>query len=295
VNSTTTHYTLDLNAGLTQVLDESAPQGYGTTTYTYGLGRIAQTGSTTEYFLGDALGSVRQMTDQSGAITYARAYDPYGVVTQAGGTSQSAYGYTGEMSDVSGLTYLRARYYNPADGRFQSRDTWGGDVNSPMSMNRWMYVVGNPVNQVDPTGYCYTSLNFFENDWSRFWERPFLKPCRVPLGPDTGIISMPWVDEQSQEMWQQYPNSCGAAALYMFLRGEGVSVDFGTLVEQLRSERPGGYDGYCCSTGWGRFPAPTPDPLKWCNNVCVSAETLAKVAREHYGLNIQSGDNWTQK
>jgi hypothetical protein len=106
---------------------------------------------------------------------------------------------------------------------------------------------------------------------------------------------MPWVDEQSQEMWQQYPNSCGAAALYMFLRGEGVSVDFGTLVEQLRSERPGGYDGYCCSTGWGRFPAPTPDPLKWCNNVCVSAETLAKVAREHYGLNIQSGDNWTHE
>jgi len=44
---------------------------------TLGLGRISQQqGTTPEYFLGDALGSVRQLTDQSGAITYARAYDP---------------------------------------------------------------------------------------------------------------------------------------------------------------------------------------------------------------------------
>jgi hypothetical protein len=50
------------------------------------------------------------------------------------------------------LLYLRARYYNPADGRFQSRDTWSGDVNRPLSLNRWMYVEGNPVNYMDPTG-----------------------------------------------------------------------------------------------------------------------------------------------
>jgi hypothetical protein len=51
------------------------------------------------------------------------------------------------------LLYLRARYYNPADGRFQSRDTWSGDYNNPLSLNRWMYVEGNPVNFVDPSGY----------------------------------------------------------------------------------------------------------------------------------------------
>jgi len=66
-----TQYTLDLNAGLTQVLND------GTTTYTYGLGRSSQqSGTTPEYFLGDALGSVRQLTDQTGAITYSAAYDP---------------------------------------------------------------------------------------------------------------------------------------------------------------------------------------------------------------------------
>jgi len=53
----------------------------GTNSYTYGLGRISQqSGNTPEYFLGDALGSVRQLTDQAGAITYSKGYDPYGVV-----------------------------------------------------------------------------------------------------------------------------------------------------------------------------------------------------------------------
>lgn len=50
------------------------------------------------------------------------------------------------------MLYLRARYYNPADGRFQSRDTWGGNVTSPMSYNKWQYVYSNPANLTDPTG-----------------------------------------------------------------------------------------------------------------------------------------------
>ncbi len=147
MNGQTTNYTLDLNSGLTQVLSDD------TTTYTYGLGRISQTNTTTEYFLGDALGSVRQLTNPTGEATFAQTYDPYGVVTQSSGLSHTDYGFTGETTDANGLVYLRARYYNPADGRFTSRDTWGGDMNRPMSMNRWNYVQSNPVNYVDPTGH----------------------------------------------------------------------------------------------------------------------------------------------
>ena len=50
-NGQTTHYTMDLNAGLTQVLQD------GTYTYLYGTGRIAQySANGPEYYLGDALG-----------------------------------------------------------------------------------------------------------------------------------------------------------------------------------------------------------------------------------------------
>jgi hypothetical protein len=42
--------------------------------------------------------------------------------------------------------------YSPETGRFQTRDTWDGDANQPMSFNRWAYVYANPINLVDPTG-----------------------------------------------------------------------------------------------------------------------------------------------
>jgi RHS repeat-associated protein len=149
VDGVPTNYTLDLNAGLTQVLTD------GTNTYTYGLGRISQeqSGNDPEYFLGDALGSVRQLTSPSGQVTYAKSYDPYGVVTQVSGEGQSAYGYTGESQDVAnGMVYLRSRYYNVADGRFLSRDTWGGDYYLPITLNRWAYANANPANLVDLSG-----------------------------------------------------------------------------------------------------------------------------------------------
>jgi hypothetical protein len=42
--------------------------------------------------------------------------------------------------------------YAPGMGRFLTRDTWSGDANKPMSLNRWAYTEGNPINSTDPTG-----------------------------------------------------------------------------------------------------------------------------------------------
>jgi len=61
--------------------------------------------------------------------------------------------FTGEQTDPNGLTYLRARYYSSDVGRFLSRDTWGGDYNNPLSLNRWNYTNANPVNYIDPSGH----------------------------------------------------------------------------------------------------------------------------------------------
>ncbi len=105
-----------------------------------------------QYFGADALGSVRQIYNSSGQVIADKRYDPYGNVLAQNGAGTSNYGYTGEWTDATGLEYLRARYYAPTQGRFTTRDAWGGDPNAPMSYNAWNYTNGNPVNLTDPSG-----------------------------------------------------------------------------------------------------------------------------------------------
>jgi hypothetical protein len=52
------------------------------------------------------------------------------------------------------LIYLRARYYSVEKGHFLQRDTWRGNLITPLSLNPWLYVLGNPVNFIDPSGLC---------------------------------------------------------------------------------------------------------------------------------------------
>jgi len=60
---------------------------------------------------------------------------------------------SGEQYDPDlGLYYLRARYYNPATGRFMSRDPLDGNQLDPKSLHKYLYANGDPINRVDPTG-----------------------------------------------------------------------------------------------------------------------------------------------
>jgi RHS repeat-associated protein len=160
VNGVTTSYTLDLNTGLTQVLAD------GANTYLYGAGRIAQYDPEAQYFLGDALGSVRQLTDASGSVTLAKGYQPYGSTLTSAGGGFTNYAFTGEWEDGStGMVYLRARYYAPWQGRFLTRDTWAGNPQQPISFNAWIYAGANPIVRVDPSGDCWIQLINGENRW----------------------------------------------------------------------------------------------------------------------------------
>jgi RHS repeat-associated protein len=146
-NGTPTRYSLDLNTGLTHVLED------GTSTYLYGVGRIGeeQLGDW-KYHLPDALASLRQMIDVGGAISLTRSYQPYGEVLLSTGSETTKYGFTGEWTDATGLIHLRARYYEPGNGRFINNDPWTGDTQQPMSYNNWLYAYANPVNLTDPSG-----------------------------------------------------------------------------------------------------------------------------------------------
>ncbi|RLC76139.1 MAG: hypothetical protein DRJ03_20160 [Chloroflexi bacterium] len=105
------------------------------------------------YQHGDALGSVRQLTDEAGGVRQARGYSPFGVPTYAAGQSAGSFGFAGEQYDpASGLIYLRARYYDPTVGRFLTRDTYPALAPVPQSLHRYVYCGNDPVNRTDPSG-----------------------------------------------------------------------------------------------------------------------------------------------
>jgi RHS repeat-associated protein len=136
---------MDVNSSLTQALSD------GTDTYLYGVDRIAQVNTDTQYFLGDALGSVRQLADISGEVVLAQAYDPYGVTANVSGPAQTSYGFTNEYTS-QGLIYLRSRMYNPYLNQFIQRDTIVPDLYIPVDWNRFIYAWDNPVKYTDPSG-----------------------------------------------------------------------------------------------------------------------------------------------
>ncbi len=229
VNGQTTTFAMDLNTGLTQALSD------GTNTYIYGNGRIAQANGTgTEYFLPDALGSVRQITNADAQITYTSAYDPYGVVTNTYGASQTAYGYTGEYT-ANDLMYLRARYYAPSMGRFLTRDTWGGDANSPLSFNQWMYVEGNPVNKTDLSGQAPDCRKFLDELQMEKCESVYMPPS----AKNYNIVSPP-----------QNITFIGKNITYPEIYRWGKPTSPGTYQSQFIGNK----DPYATSHKWPRFP-----------------------------------------
>ena len=154
VNGVETRYLVDKNRNYAQVLEEYAPNGTVNATYIYGNDLISQSRNAIDSFYGyDGLGSTRVLTDELGVVTDTYAYDAYGTLTASTGTTQNNYLYAGEQFD-KGLNqyYLRDRYYGTDIGRFTQRDRFEGDMMQPLSLNRYGYTHGNPVNNIDPSG-----------------------------------------------------------------------------------------------------------------------------------------------
>lgn len=58
-----------------------------------------------------------------GALLWREQYAPYGAKLADPAANRDDAGYTGHIQDVAtGLTYMQARYYDPALGRFLSPD-----------------------------------------------------------------------------------------------------------------------------------------------------------------------------
>jgi RHS repeat-associated protein len=96
----------------------------------------------------DQVNSVTAVTGHNGGTIQSVKYAAFGTVQSNAGSSPSRLKYTGREDDGTGLYYYRARYYDPAIGRFISEDPKGFDA----GINFLSYVRNNPVNAVDPSG-----------------------------------------------------------------------------------------------------------------------------------------------
>ncbi len=152
VDGDVTEFAWDWASGLPELLSENG------NLYLVGHETLGQwNGSAWAYTLPDALGSVRQVTDEAGAVTAAREWTPYGV--EVGG-AQAGLGYAGEWQDAAlGLAYLRARWLDSQVGRFTRRDVWEGNYSLPQSLHAYAYVRSNPLKYADPSGYTACEMD----------------------------------------------------------------------------------------------------------------------------------------
>ncbi|MER7952101.1 RHS repeat-associated core domain-containing protein [Streptomyces sp. NPDC096079] len=149
VGSTTTAFSWDADQDANLLYD-------GATSYLYGPGgtpveQITAAGS--QWYFHDQLGSTRALTDAAGAVAGTYGYTPYGTVSAHTGAS-SPLQFSGQYADAeTGLTYLRARYYDPATAQFLTVDP---EVRSTLSA--YGYVDNNPLNHADPSGRFFGAL-----------------------------------------------------------------------------------------------------------------------------------------
>jgi RHS repeat-associated protein len=114
----------------------------------------------------DHLGGVHVVTDQTAARVQLVEYTPWGEIARSEGVADLTHRFTGQLLDPeTGLLYYGGRYYDPLLARFVSPDPFVPEPGNPQALNRYSYVVNNPVNAIDPSGYDFWDdlADFFED------------------------------------------------------------------------------------------------------------------------------------
>jgi RHS repeat-associated protein len=237
--------------------------------YTHGPGVdqpvIMERGGAVYFFHADPSGSIRSLSDASGQPVRASSYDSFGRMALFGAGFDAAaqpatpYAFAGREYDAeSGFYYLRARYYDPATGRFVNADPLdvpallvtgrASVLRDPQQLNLYSYAANNPLAFRDPTG---------------------LKPATIYMSGEAsgGVMSLNMGGPFSTESHQM--NNLGH-----WMSVNGYQLDFGS------------YDG--C----GAINIVDPTKMDWMGNYhVVAAAFVSNLPQEYQQTAAQQANN----
>ena len=107
----------------------------------------------------DAFGNLLEALSRESDASPWRSTDP-----TASPTSLPDHLFAGERFDRDlGMMVLRARDYATSMGVFTTADRFEGFLRDPMSLHRYAYCGGDPLNRIDPSGNASTIAEFTES------------------------------------------------------------------------------------------------------------------------------------
>jgi RHS repeat-associated protein len=194
--------------------------------------RATEQGSKYYYYASDQINSTRIVTDNTGAVVYSAAHEPYGGIQKTWTADlDPELKFSGKPRDAeSELDYFGARYYDRAQYRFISVDPFQNqmsDLYEQHSSNRYAYCGNNPLIYIDqqgkwkrPTHYnvTYTAMMIAYHDYDAAYadevarlvatvcaavdelsttrSMPFMFFC-----PGTGTWGLEFPDEDQRKEW----------------------------------------------------------------------------------------------
>ncbi|WP_191968645.1 RHS repeat-associated core domain-containing protein [Cellvibrio sp. KY-GH-1] len=199
------------------------------------------------YVYSDHLGSVDIITNTLGVATQSMSFDPWGARRPADSNSLAAWGegttktdsqvlgeilasltltgfanpittrgYTGhEMIDDMGIIHMNGRIYDPRLARFLQADPFIQAATNTQSYNRYSYVLNNPLNATDPSGFFFKKIYNALKDIRRSIIRGAIKVF--------GAEVVGFVGAAGSIFCGPYAAVCAAAWAYDFARAVGAS------------------------------------------------------------------------
>lgn len=152
-NGQRTEYLLD-PTGLVDVVGEYDGTGSLLARYSRGLGLVSRidVAAAADFYDFDAVGSTAGTSGETGEFPSKFSYLPFGEQFVAAAEDTNSFGFIGQLGvgeDESGLSFMRARYYDAAIGRFIGPDPIGL---LGRSTNLYDYCGNDPVRIADPSG-----------------------------------------------------------------------------------------------------------------------------------------------